>query len=296
MARNGVFKTSLDYYKAFYYVAKFKSISLAAKKLGLSQPSMSSTIKKMETDLGCRLFERNRYGAEMTMEGELLWKKVGPACDLILEAETELDSAYTLGGGTINLVAYEQGYLIYIMPALKKYLKDYPDVKVNLMSATPEQMVEMVRLGLADMTILFSPIIKEDDFKYTKVGELREKLAVGTEYKDLLGRKLDLRELSNYSFITYSSGTSKRHLQQWFENEGLIFQPQTEVTGVSLMRQAIIDNYGIGNIYPPMAEAAEKEGQLFFLDITQELPKREVYAVTRKDCAKYVATFVKEYM
>jgi len=296
MPRNGMFKTSLDYYKSFYYVAKFKSISLAAKQLDLTQPSMSSSIKKMEQDLGCKLFERTRNGAELTEEGRILWEKIEPACELILEAETALETSRNHSGGTLNIVAYEQGYLLFVMPALKMFLHDHPDVKVNLLSRPQERMTEMVRIGLADLTILFSPIKEEDEFRYTYIGTIGERFAAGSEYSDLKDRKVSVEELAGYPLITYSSGTAKAYLQKWFEKNDVIFQPQMEVTGVSLMKQSIIDNYGIGDVLPPMTEKEVKEGKMFYLDLNVELPLRRVYAVTRKEQNYNTRIFLEEYM
>ena len=63
--------TSLDYYRVFYYVAKHRSFTRAAEVLTTSQPTVTRTVKNLENDLGCRLFERDRRGVVLTAEGEL---------------------------------------------------------------------------------------------------------------------------------------------------------------------------------------------------------------------------------
>ena len=62
--------TSLDYYRVFYYVAKHRSFTRAAEVLTTSQPTVTRTVKNLENDLGCRLFERDRRGVVLTAEGE----------------------------------------------------------------------------------------------------------------------------------------------------------------------------------------------------------------------------------
>ena len=63
---------SFDYYRAFYYVAKYGSISQAAEALMNNQPNVSRTIKNLESELNCTLFVRSRKGVELTPEGEML--------------------------------------------------------------------------------------------------------------------------------------------------------------------------------------------------------------------------------
>ena len=61
--------TSFDYYKVFYYAASSGSITLAAQKLFLSQPTVSRCIQNLEHDLGCTLFIRSKKGILLTPEG-----------------------------------------------------------------------------------------------------------------------------------------------------------------------------------------------------------------------------------
>ena len=57
---------NLEYYKIFYYVASYKSITIAAEKLSISQPAVSQAVKHLEADLSCTLFVRTPKGVRMT--------------------------------------------------------------------------------------------------------------------------------------------------------------------------------------------------------------------------------------
>ena len=59
---------SYDYYRTFYYVAKYKSFTGAAEALLNSQPNITRTMKKLEKELGCTLFVRQRHGIALTPE------------------------------------------------------------------------------------------------------------------------------------------------------------------------------------------------------------------------------------
>ena len=55
-----------EYYRIFYYVAKYKSFTKAANVLYANQPNITRTINRLESELGCRLFERTHQGVTLT--------------------------------------------------------------------------------------------------------------------------------------------------------------------------------------------------------------------------------------
>lgn len=87
---------NFEYYKIFYYVAKYKSITQAASLLYSSQPSISRMIKILEQELGCTLFIRTRKGVALTPEGEELFDHVAPACEELFVGEELLSRSYGL--------------------------------------------------------------------------------------------------------------------------------------------------------------------------------------------------------
>lgn len=61
--------SNFEYYRIFYYVAKYGNLTKAAAALQTSQPAVTRTIHKLEDMLGCRLFVRSKSGMELTSEG-----------------------------------------------------------------------------------------------------------------------------------------------------------------------------------------------------------------------------------
>ena len=68
-----------DYYKVFYYVAKYQNFTKAARVLGSNQPNVTHTMNRLEEQLGCVLFIRSNRGVTLTPEGELLYARVSSA-------------------------------------------------------------------------------------------------------------------------------------------------------------------------------------------------------------------------
>ena len=90
---------SYDYYRTFYYVAKYKSFTGAAEALLNSQPNITRTMKKLEKELGCTLFVRQRHGIALTPEGEKLYAHISVAFEHISYGEQEIARDKSLQSG-----------------------------------------------------------------------------------------------------------------------------------------------------------------------------------------------------
>ena len=75
---------NLEYFRAFYYVARLNSISKAADALFLSQPAITRNIQKLENHYKCKLFLRTAKGMKLTGEGEVLYSYVAKAMDELI--------------------------------------------------------------------------------------------------------------------------------------------------------------------------------------------------------------------
>lgn len=117
---------------AFLTVAKERSFTRAAAKLGTSQSALSHTIRRLEEQLGLRLLTRTTRSVSPTDAGERLLKSLGPRFE---EIETELAALGELRdkpAGTIRITAGEHAADTILLPALEKVLLDYPDIKIEI--------------------------------------------------------------------------------------------------------------------------------------------------------------------
>jgi DNA-binding transcriptional LysR family regulator len=123
---------TLDDLLAFVAVAREKSFTRAAAKVGVSQSALSHTIRELEARLGVRLLTRTTRRVSPTEAGERLLNTLGPRLD---EIENELASVAELRekpSGTIRITATEYVADTILMPKLAKLLRDYPDIKVEI--------------------------------------------------------------------------------------------------------------------------------------------------------------------
>jgi DNA-binding transcriptional LysR family regulator len=122
----------MDDLLAFLAVARERSFTKAAAKLGLSQSAVSQTVRGLEARLGVRLLTRTTRSVAPTPAGERVLASVGSRLD---EIAVELDAISELRdkpAGSIRITAGEHAAYTVLSPALAKLLPAYPDIKVEV--------------------------------------------------------------------------------------------------------------------------------------------------------------------
>ena len=117
---------------AFLAVAEESSFTRGAARLGTSQSALSHTIRRLEARLGLRLLTRTPRSVGLTEAGERLMETLRPALDAIdtrLAALTELREK---PAGTVRITTGDHAAETILWPALKRFLPDYPDIKVEV--------------------------------------------------------------------------------------------------------------------------------------------------------------------
>jgi len=122
----------LDDLVAFLAVGRERSFTKAAAKLGVSQSALSHTIRALEARLGVRLLSRTTRSVSPTEAGERLLRTAAPHIEEI-EAEILAVSAFReKPAGTIRITATEYAHDTILWPRLIKFLRKYPDIKVEV--------------------------------------------------------------------------------------------------------------------------------------------------------------------
>ena len=120
--RSRKMEVTYDYYRIFYYAAKYKSFSQAATILMSNQPNVTRAIHNLESQLGCRLFIRSNRGAELELENE---KK--------------------LEQGTVTIGVSEIALHLLLLPVLGEFRRKYPKIRLRISSYTAPQAIQTVR-------------------------------------------------------------------------------------------------------------------------------------------------------
>ena len=124
---------NFEYYKIFYYVAKYHNFTKAAQALNNSQPNITRAMNCLEQQLNTTLFIRT------TPEGERLYIHVLSAMEQFHAAEEELADSSGLSHGSVAIGASETALNIFLLDKLKSFHMTYPGIRLKLYNhSTPE--------------------------------------------------------------------------------------------------------------------------------------------------------------
>lgn len=265
-----------DYYKTFYYVAKYKNLTLAANELNINQPNVSRTMKLLEENMGCKLIIRKSHGVELTDEGENLFFYVQNAMRQLQTAEEEISSYSSYSKGSISIGVSETAAYLVLLPALSEFKKKYPNIKIKLNNHNSSTAIDSVKQGLVDFAIstVYEPL--EAPLISTPLMEYSDILVGGPSYK-YISHDLSLTEIADYPIISLSPYSSTHKLySSFFSQHNLSFNPQYEVETTGQLCPMLMYDLGIAFIPEIYVHSSIADGKVVRLKTKEKLPTRNI--------------------
>ena len=269
-----------EYYKIFYYVAKYQNFTKAARVLGNNQPNITHSMNRLESQLNCVLFIRSNRGVTLTPEGEMLYSRIASAAVQIQDAEEELSASATLEHGTISISATETALNIYLSKKLRDFHTEYPGIRLRISNHSTPQAVQAVKNGEVDFAIVSTPAEIESGLKMVELKPFYEVLVGGRTFTALASQSLTLKELRSYPLISLSDESVTRSLyRQFFLDHGAVLKPDTEAATTDQMLTLVKSELGLAFVPEPMARDGLERGELVQLHLQEIIPTRSICLV-----------------
>ena len=278
---------SYDYYRIFYYAARYGNLSQAAKRLVNNQPNLTRAIKNLEAQLGCPLFIRTNRGMKLTPEGEKLYQHVRIAYEHIEAGEAEIRESKNLHSGAIYVAASEVALRCLLLPVLKQYLLLYPGVKIRISNHSTPQAIAALKDGVADLAVVTTPTGRPASLVEKNLMPIQEVAVCSPALGDLSGREVALAELQNYPMISLSPETRSFELySSFFAAHGLPYHPEIEASTADQILPMVEADLGIGFVPEQFLSMAPHVVQIH---LKEKLPPRNICLVKRREQALSLA-------
>lgn len=138
----------------FLAVAQEGSVTRAARRLHISQPTLSKQLKDLEGELGKKLFVRSSFSVRLTEEGMLLRKRAEEILDMVDKTEEEFKALGEVNGGDIHIGAAESDGIRHLARRIKAVQARYPRIRVHLYSGDRSDLAQRLEQGLLDFAVL----------------------------------------------------------------------------------------------------------------------------------------------
>ena len=258
MARN-----NLDDLASFLAVARERSFTRAAAKLGVSQSALSHTVRGLEERLGLRLLTRTTRSVTPTQAGERLMQTLAPRLE---EIETELALLVEnreKPAGNIRITAGEFALESVLWPALRKLLPEHPDISVEVF--TDNTLTDIVAERY-DAGVRFGELVAKDMIS-VRIGPDMSMIAVATpSYFESRPKPNTPQDLTAHSCINLRLPTYGGLYAWEFERDGQELRVRVEgqlvFNSIGPILTATLDGLGIGFLPEAQVRPYLESGEL----------------------------------
>ncbi|MBK5943722.1 MULTISPECIES: LysR family transcriptional regulator [Halorhodospira] len=266
--------------RAFCHAAQERSISRAAERLELSQPSVSLQIQALEREMGITLFERRGPRIRLTPDGEGLYEVAAP----LVEGIDSLPEQFVARNrrqqlGHLDIAAGESTSLYVLPDLLRAFMEHHPKVHVRLHNLIGEEQIHAVQQDRVDIAV-GSNLDLPDDVVYRATHTFELKLITPLNHPLAEKEEITLEDLAAGELIL-----PPRQLTTWrlvnliFQQHSVPYQVRLEVGGWEIMKRYVELGFGVG-----IASAICLTGQeqLAIRDLPAIFPRRTYGVMLRR--------------
>lgn len=278
----------------FLTIAELEHYTQAAKKLYVSQSTLSHAIQELETELNVKLFTRKGRNVKLTKYGELFFPHVQKTLESLETGISTLQEYINPNSGTVTLSGFPS--LAQFLPdIIVRYLSETNRVGVRFQFSQDSFYVIQDRLLSGKIDLAFATWIDDPQVEHIKLGTHPLVLLVPYGHRLAKQESASLKELDQESFIDFDS-TSQLHYKNREMFEALNIHPNifVETPQDIVMYGLVAANRGVAITPYPLGGAPYN---IKILPISDNIPQRDLYLMWRKDryippAAEYFRDFI----
>jgi DNA-binding transcriptional LysR family regulator len=235
---------NLSDYRAFVAVIECGNLSAAARHLRRSVQAVSRTLAALEREVGVELIKRTTRRASPSDAGRTFYDLIKKALTDIDQAHTELVPHGARVEGTLRVGCSTQFTPVYVVPVVANFMKEYPDVNVELV--INDHHADMVEDGL-DVAVRLGAL-SQNSLKARQLGSLRQIVCGAPSYFQEFGRPQTPADLARHACVVRLS--SPEPTRWLFQHDGEHYQAEIRgrfsANNFAACNAAVINGLGIG--------------------------------------------------
>lgn len=268
----------LQQLRGFCAVMETKSVSKAAAKLRLTQPTVSLQVQALERELRANLFERRGPRIEVTPEGELLYELARPLVAGFVELDRDFEARRNnVERGRLAIAAGEST-IQYVLPAtVQQFAAAYPGISLALNNVTGVSGLQQLRERRVDFCV--GPLLDVPaDLEFEPIVAFDPVLITAADHPLSNRRSVTLKQISQHPLIL-----PPRHLSTWrqvelvFLQHGLHYEVKLEMGGWEVIKRYVELGLGISIVVNVCLTGRER---LKVIPVKKYFPQR-VYGIVK---------------
>ncbi len=216
---------TLHQLRIFWAVAHAETLTKAAKQLGLTQPSLSQQLSKLETTVGARLFDRTPSQMELTDAGIFLLRKAEHILSDVSEATEGLRQFSDGKRATLRVAGLHSVLRVLLPSAIRDLVANFPDIELDIHEAAPAEALELLYARRVNIGLVAENSVAAASVGFRQVPIARDPYVFavpkGISLNDISDpdHELDAAETAIVnSCIQFTFGTQHtKRVEQWYQ-------------------------------------------------------------------------------
>lgn len=281
---------NLNLFKYFYYVVIYNGVTNASKKLKVAQPSLSLSIKKLESDLNKVLINRSSKQFQLTDDGYKLFETLKPAFESIernIAFSNDNKKYFELNIG----IRYSYADSI-LSEFIKRFQYEYPKVKLNI-DLYSKLNFDKINNKEYDIIIDDDDYIKQaENVAVESLCEIENYFICGNELIEEYRNVKSIQELDVVPFISYRPSLKSGKFKQFCYQNDVGFLETININESELYFKLIRDNLGIGFSNKLLLKKYLNDKTLYKLNVEEKLFNDKISIAYTKN-EQIVVNFIK---
>lgn len=285
---------SLDLLKIFKTVAFYENISKAAKKLCVTQPSVTKSIKKLENQLNITLFVREKKGMVLTDDGKRLYRYIIDSINTLDNIEYVAKNINESDVGILRIGAGESVTKHILKHTIIEYKKLHPGITIELINLSSEQLYNDIRYGRIDLAFINSTvIINENKYQSFKLIDIEDCFFTTPDFAKKIKNVTNLKSILSESLIIQNEKYDTRtFLNAICIKNNIQLKPTIELDRHGLIVEFVKEGLGIGFATKQYIQDYLDKGELVEINVNFNIEKRFIKCVYRNDQNKKANNFL----
>ncbi|MCY3850181.1 MAG: LysR substrate-binding domain-containing protein [Acidimicrobiaceae bacterium] len=265
-------RVSLRELENFVVVAERGSMTEAAAEIGISQPGLSTSIRKLEWTLGVRLLVRHRgQGVTLTPEGDLLMVEARATLSRAAELEARMSAAVSDSSGRL-LVGSLVTVAPIVMPSLvRRFREHHPDIAVEIRTGTQDELLDWLRTGTVHAAITYDIELGRGVY-FERVLDVGAHALISAGHRLAAKSRIGLEALAGEAYILLDLPLSREYFMSLFLATGVAYHPAARHADISLVRTLVGNGFGYSLVnLMPATDIAQDGSAVAYVPLRTEL-------------------------
>jgi DNA-binding transcriptional LysR family regulator len=265
----------------FIAVADSRSITRGADRAHLALASASARIKGLEEAFAVTLFKRGRRGVELTAAGESLLDHARLVIHNVDTMRGDLSRFASGVSASVQLLANTSGLSEHLPQALAAFLRDYPDINVDVEERESTDIATAIATGAADLGFAAEHALPDNVERFTFS---KDRLTLVTARKGPLGgrRQIDFQDAASLSFVGLTSATAlQAHISKHAARLGMRLHFRARLRDFDAICQMVAADVGVAVVPEAAARRCARAMPIAMVRIRDSWANRRLVICSR---------------